>query len=92
MRYKLDPDQEDSVPIKTIRTIFNLAAKGKGCKEIAKSLNDDLLRTSNGKPWGATTVHKILNNKAYCGTLVWGGRPGHTAIHSGIPPVRVEKV
>jgi site-specific DNA recombinase len=25
-----------------------------------------------------------------CGTLVWAGRPGHPAIHSGVPPVRVE--
>jgi site-specific DNA recombinase len=25
-----------------------------------------------------------------CGTLVWAGRPGHPAIHSGVPPVRVK--
>jgi len=90
IRYKLEPKPDDSIAIKTIRTTFSLAAKGKGCKEIAKALNDGLLRTSNNKRWGATTVHKILNNEAYCGTLVWGGRPGHSAIHSGIPPVRVE--
>jgi site-specific DNA recombinase len=35
-------------------------------------------------------VHKILNNEAYCGTLVLGGRPGHEAIRSGEPPVRIE--
>src|SRR4030042_445858 len=29
-------------------------------------------------------------NEAYRGTLVWGGRPGHPAIHSSDPPVRVE--
>jgi site-specific DNA recombinase len=90
IRYKLEPALEDSVAIKTIRAIFSLAAKGKGCKEIAKILNQGLLHTGNGRPWGATTVHKILNNEAYCGTLVWGGRPGHTAIHSDIPLVRVE--
>ena len=90
IRYRLDPELEDSAPRKTIRTIFDLAAKGKGCKEIAKYLNQGLLRTGTGRPWGATTVHKILNNEAYCGTLVWGGRPGHTAIHSGNPAVRVE--
>ena len=90
IRYRLEPESEDSMAIKTIRTIFSLAAKGKGCKEIAKALNDGLLRTGNNRRWGATTVHKILNNEAYCGTLVWGGRPGHSAIHSGIPPVRVE--
>jgi site-specific DNA recombinase len=90
IRYKLEPEPEDSVAIRTIRTIFSLAAKGQGYKEIAKTLNQGLLRTGNGKPWGATTVHKILNNEAYAAPLVWGGRPGHTAIHCGIPPVRVE--
>ena len=90
IRYKLEPESEDSMAIKTIRTIFSLAAKGKGCKEIAKTLNDGVLRTGNNRRWGATTVHKVLNNEAYCGTLVWGGRPGHSAIHSGIPQVRVE--
>ena len=53
-------------------------------------LNQEGFRTSTGQRWGKTTVHKILNNEAYCGALLWGGRPGHPAIHSGIPPVRVE--
>lgn len=90
VRYKLEPEPEDSTPVKTIRIIFNLSAKGKGCKDIAKALNKELLPTGNNEKWGATTVHKILTNEAYCGTLVWGGRPGHTAIQSGISPVRVE--
>lgn len=45
---------------------------------------------TQGKSIIKTYVHKILNNEAYCGTLVLGGRPGHNAIHSGEPPVRVE--
>ena len=81
IRYRMEPEAEDSAPIKTIRTIFDLAVKGKGCKEIAKTINRVLLLSGGGKPWGATTVHKILNNEAYCGTLVWGGRPGHPAFH-----------
>jgi len=35
-------------------------------------------------------VHKILTNEAYCGTLVWGGRPRHPAIHSDDPTVKVQ--
>jgi site-specific DNA recombinase len=46
--------------------------------------------TSQGQKWGKTTVNKVLTNEAYCATLVWGGRPEHPAINSGIPPVRVE--
>lgn len=45
-------------------------------------MNKEGLRTSTG--------HKVLTNEAYCGTLVLGGRPGYHAIHSGIPPVRIE--
>ena len=89
-RYKLEPEPEDSVSMQTIRSIFDMALNGKGCKEIAKTLNKGGFRTSTGQRWGKTTVHKVLNNEAYCGTLVWGGRPGHPAIHSGNPPIRIE--
>ena len=89
-RYKLEPDPDDSVPVRTVRRMFSMALEGMGCKDIAKILNREGFRTPNGRLWGKTTVHKILTNEAYCGTLVWGGRPGHPAIHSGDPPVRVE--
>jgi DNA invertase Pin-like site-specific DNA recombinase len=89
-RHKLAPDPEDSVAVQTIRTIFNMALKRVGCKEIAKTLNRDGFLTSTGQRWGKTTVHKVLNNEAHCGTLVWGGRPEHSAIRSKTPPVRVE--
>jgi site-specific DNA recombinase len=82
-RYTLEPDAEDSVSIKTVRRIFDLAKKKIGGKEIAKTLNREGLLTSTGKRWGKTTVHKILTNEAYCGTLVFGGRPGHPVIHGG---------
>jgi site-specific DNA recombinase len=67
-----------------------MALKRMGCKQIATVLNREGFLTSTGRRWGKTTVHKILTNEAYCGTLVFGGRPGHAAIHSGDPPVRVD--
>ncbi len=82
-RYKLEPEPEGSVAVQTIRRMFGMALSGTGCKEIAKTLNKEGFRTGTGQPWGKTTVHKVLTNEAYCGTLVWGGRPGHPAIHSG---------
>ena len=90
MRYKLEPEPEDSISVKVVRRMFDMALKRIGCKEIAKTLNREGFFTSTGRCWGKTTVHKILNNEAYCGTLVFGGRPGHPAIRSGEPPVRVE--
>jgi site-specific DNA recombinase len=89
-RYKLEPDPDDSVAAKVVRRMFGMALRDMGCKEIAKLMNKEGFRTANGQPWGKTTVHKVLTNEAYCGTLVWGGRPGHRAIHSADPPVRVE--
>ena len=89
-RHKLEPEPEGSVAVQVVRRMFDLAARGIGCKQIAKILNQEGIRTSTGRKWGKTTVHKVLTNEAYCGTLVWGGRPGHPAIHSGTPPVRVE--
>ena len=90
IRHKLEPEAEDSTALQTVRRIFDLAARGVGCKEIAMTLNNDGLRTARGERWGKVTVHKVLTNEAYCGTLVWGGRPGHQAIRSGQAPVRVE--
>ncbi len=89
-RHKLEPDGDDSVHVKMVRRMFDMALSDAGCKEIAKVMNRDGFRTANGRLWGRTTVHKILTNEAYCGTLVWGGRPGHPAIRSADPPVRVE--
>lgn len=60
-----------------------------GCKEIAKALNKEGLRTAKGERWGRVTVHKILTNEAYCGTLIWGGKKGHPAARRGDLPVRV---
>ena len=53
-------------------------------------LNKDGLRTSRGERWGKVTIHKVLTNEAYCGTLVWGGRRGHRAVRSSQAPVRVD--
>jgi len=89
-RYTLQPESDDSVAVKVVRRAFDMVVKDIGCKEIAKALNSDGLRTSRGERWGKTTIHKILTNEAYCGTLVWGGRPGHPAARSAEPPVRVE--
>ena len=89
-RYKLGPDPDDSAAVSVVQRMFGMALQDVGCKEIAKVMNKEGFRTRGGQSWGRTTVHKVLTNEAYCGTLVWGGRPGHRAIHRSDPPVRVE--
>jgi len=90
IRHKLEPESEDSIAVKTVRRIFDMSLRNAGCKEIAVTLGREGYRTGKGERWGRTSVHKILTNEAYCGTLVYGGRPGHPALHGGEPPVRVE--
>ncbi|MFC1994721.1 recombinase family protein [Chloroflexota bacterium] len=67
--------------------IFREFLAGAGLKDIARALNSEGILAPRGKRWGKTTLHKILINEAYTGTLVWG----HTSKSSQkVPPVRVE--
>ena len=67
------------------RRIFDMALQGRSTLDIAKTLNAEGIPTSNGKKWLKTTVHFILTNEAYAGTVVWGANA-----KDGQPPVRVE--
>lgn len=55
-----------------IRTIFRLAAAGKTSKEIAKELNVRHMLPSNGRPWGRSSVYRILTNEKYAGCNTYG--------------------
>ncbi len=79
-RLQLDPPKDALV-----RRIFDAAISGQSVLDITRSLNDDGIPTTNGKPWLKTTVHRLLSNEAYTGTLVWG-----LNAKDGAPPVRVE--
>ncbi len=68
-----------------MRRIFDDALSGKSVLDITRALNADGIPTTNGKPWLKTTVHRLLTNEAYTGTLVWG-----LNAKDGAPPVRVE--
>ena len=68
-----------------VRRIFDMAVHGKSVLDITRTLNDEGIPTTTGKPWLKTTVHRLLTNEAYTGTLVWG----HNA-KDGSEPVRVE--
>ena len=79
-RLDLDPPA-DAV----VRRVFDMALRGKSILDITKTLNSEGIPTTNGKKWLKTTVHTMLANEAYTGTVVWG-----TNAKDGQPPVRVE--
>ena len=54
--------------------------------DIARVLNEEGIASSRGKPWSKTSVHSILTNEVYTGTLLWG-----VNAKSKTDPVRVEK-
>ena len=63
-----------------------MAEAAKGTLEITRTLNNEGIASPRGKLWGKTSVHGILINEAYTGTLVWGAKAKDEA-----EPVRVEK-
>ena len=82
-RPRLEVDKKQA-PV--IRRMFEMALQGKSSLDITKALNKEGIASPRGKQWLKTSVHNMLNNEAYTGTLVWG-----TKAKDGAPPVRVNK-
>ena len=82
-RPKLEPDPPADAVVKRI---FDMALQGKSSLDITKILNAEGVASPRGKQWLKSSVHTILSNEAYMGTVVWG-----VNAKDGGPPVRVEK-
>jgi site-specific DNA recombinase len=65
---------ETEAPI--IHRVFQLALERKGCKEIAKELNANGIRTRTGGYFSSSAINHILNNEVYTGILVWRSNKG----------------
>ena len=82
-RPTLEPDPDAS---RIVKRIFDMAEAGSGMLVITNTLNDEGITSPRGRLWGKTSVHGMLTNEAYTGTLVWGANAKDKA-----DPVRVEK-
>ena len=60
----------DSPADAVVRRVFQMALQGKSTLDITKALNGEGIPTSTGKHWLKSTVHRILSNEAYTGTLI----------------------
>ena len=81
-RPRLELDSDSS---RVVRRMFDMSEASKSTLDIARILNDEGITSPRGKPWGKTSVHAILINETYTGTLVWGVNS-----KDGADPVRVE--
>ena len=68
-----------------VRRIFDMALEDRSVLEISKTLNSEGIPSPAGKRWNKTTIHQMLSNETYAGTLQWG-----LTAKDGLPPVRVE--
>ena len=55
-----------------VKRIFDMALQGKISLDITKALNAEGVASPRGKRWLKSTIHTILTNEAYTGTLVRG--------------------
>ena len=79
-----------------VRRIFKEYASGKSYKQIIAGLNADGLKTKRGRPFGANSLHDLLHNEKYIGTLVYGQTPyredgtRNTHAKDGTDVIRIE--
>ena len=78
--------ETDAATAPVVKRIFDMAEAGRTMVDIVQILNEKGIASSRGKPWSKTSVHSILTNEVYTGTLLWG-------VNAKIKtdPVRVEK-
>ena len=70
----------DEAAAGVVRRIFDLCDRGVGYKEITKILNNDGLRTAQGKRFAINHIYWILRNKAYVGVLEYNFRERYGAV------------
>lgn len=58
-----------------VRRIFAEYAGGRSYRDIIEGLNRDGLKTKRGNAFGSNSLHDLLHNEVYIGTLVYGKSP-----------------
>jgi len=56
----------------TVKRAFNMAMEGLGVNTIARTFNDEGIRTKLNKNWHSKTIKTMLNNPAYTGITRYG--------------------
>lgn len=79
-----------------VRRIFKEYAGGSSYRDIITGLNADGYRTKRGQPFGSNSLHDLMHNEKYIGTLVYGQTPyredgtRNTHAKDGADVIRIE--
>ena len=79
-----------------VRRIFHEYAAGSSYREIIDGLNADGIKTKRGNSFGSNSLHDLLHNEKYIGTLVYGASPyredgtRNTHKKDGVDVIRIE--
>lgn len=90
---RLEICEEEAV---IVRRIFKEYAGGHSYREIINGLNRDGLKTKRGASFGSNSLHDLLHNEKYIGTLIYGQSPyredgtRNTHARNGTDMVRIE--
>lgn len=76
--YALDPDRTALV-----KRVFQLYIDGYGLVVISRMLNEEGIRTSRGRAWGASSLDRILKNRASIGEYQPGSGTGKARSKAG---------
>ena len=63
-----------------VRRAFDLAGQGMTLRELSRQLDREGFQAPKAPYWRKSTLHQILTNEQYTGTLVWKPRDGREAI------------
>ena len=90
---RLEICEEEAV---IVRRIFKEYAHGSSYRDIIAGLNADGYKTKRGRPFGSNSLHDLLHNEKYIGTLVYGQTPyredgtRNTHAKDGTDVIRIE--
>ena len=76
-----EPNPEE---VKIVQFIFNEYEKVKSCLKVARSLNNNLIKSKRGGQWTSKLIHDIIRNPFYIGTYRYNMR------ESGRGPLKPE--
>lgn len=89
--YRTDSDKRlviDEATAPVVRKVFHDYAKGRRAVDIIEELNCAGYKTQTGRPFGRSSLHRLLSNEKYIGIYKYKvGTPDEVTLDDCIPPI-----